>query len=107
MAPWGILIRAILMLEDAIVSQILRSPRFHHGVRRIHRTIEDIRHGRDPNEPLRPGEATEEPHLQKTSFLAHFVEELRNQIRGTPSNPPPPPSPSTRQPSRPHNGRDQ
>ncbi|KAK1767425.1 hypothetical protein QBC33DRAFT_558904 [Phialemonium atrogriseum] len=95
MAPWGMLIRAILVLEDAIVSQILRSPRFHHGVRRIHRTVEDYRHGRDPNEPLRPGEATEDPNLQKRSFFGYFADEIRNQIRGTPTNPPgnPPPGP--------------
>lgn len=94
-------------------SKILRSPRFHHGVRRIHRTVEDLRHGRDPSEPLRPGEATgehhhgflsrhlslpanfwkENPNIQKRSFLSHFVEELRNQFRGTPTNPPPPSPP--------------
>jgi hypothetical protein len=47
-----------------------------------------MRHGRDPNEPLRPGEATEEP--TKTPFLSHFIDELKNQFRGTPTNPPPP-----------------
>lgn len=38
--------------------QILKIPAFHHGVRRIHRAVEDLRHGRNPNEPLYPGEAT-------------------------------------------------
>ncbi|KAK0724304.1 hypothetical protein B0H67DRAFT_479526, partial [Lasiosphaeris hirsuta] len=71
---------------------ILRLPSFHRGVRRIHRTVEDIRYGRDPLDPLRPGEATADPHkVQPESFFRHFVDELRNQIRGTPKNPPPPP----------------
>ncbi|KAK3934969.1 hypothetical protein QBC46DRAFT_347092 [Diplogelasinospora grovesii] len=94
MAPWGYIIRIVMMMEDAIVSRILQSPRFHHGVRKIHRTIEDIRYGRDPNEPLKPGEATEDPNIAGNgSFITHFIDELKNQFRGPPSDPPPPSGP--------------
>ncbi|KAH8881402.1 hypothetical protein GQ53DRAFT_832449 [Thozetella sp. PMI_491] len=96
MAPPGFgyfIVQIYSQLENMIVQQILRSPTFHRGVRSIHRRVEDYRYGRDPNEPLRPGEATEEPSLAKgNGFLKHFVDELRNQARGAPSNPPPPPT---------------
>ncbi|KAK1753599.1 hypothetical protein QBC47DRAFT_430393 [Echria macrotheca] len=77
---------------------VLRIPAFHHGVRRIHRTIEDFRYGRNPHEPLRPGEATEDPEKVRGDgggFLRYFVEELRNQARGgsgSGTNPPGPPA---------------
>lgn len=29
-------------------------------------------------------------------FMKHFIDELRNQARGTPSEPPPPPPPASR-----------
>lgn len=74
--------------------QILRSPGFHNTVRRIHRKVQDQRYGRDPNEPLHPGEATELPGPNDNkSFPKYFVEELMNQFRGSPTNPPPPPGP--------------
>ncbi|KAL2268078.1 hypothetical protein VTJ83DRAFT_2924 [Remersonia thermophila] len=88
---WGRLFWAVyLRCEDLIVAQILRSPSFHRGVRRIHRTVEDLRHGRDPREPLRQGEATAEPN-RAGGFFKHFIEELKNQARGKPTDPPPPP----------------
>lgn len=91
--------------------QLLRSPTFHRGVRRIHRTVEDLRHGRDPSEPLRQGEATGISNAAQCSrgrahaltkypaadpnktggFFKHFVEELRNQARGQPTDVPPSP----------------
>ncbi|KAG8162133.1 hypothetical protein KVR01_007898 [Diaporthe batatas] len=95
MAFWlNYIIRTALILEDYIVARILRSPGFHNTVRRIHRRVQDQRHGRDPNEPLRPGEATELPGPNDNkSFPKYFVEELMNQFRGSPTNPPPPPGP--------------
>ncbi|KAK3319531.1 hypothetical protein B0T19DRAFT_445339 [Cercophora scortea] len=77
-----------MKLEDAI---ILQSPRFHHGVRKIHRTVEDMRHGRSPDE-LRPGEATEDPNLQKVraeTFFKHFLDELRSQAGSSSTKLPP------------------
>ncbi|KAK4136136.1 hypothetical protein BT67DRAFT_375989 [Trichocladium antarcticum] len=91
MAPWARLAWSlVLRIEDVLVATILRSPSFHRGVRRIHRTVEDMRHGRDPTEPLRQGEATADPH-RTTGFFKHFIDELRNQFRGGPANPPPAP----------------
>ncbi|KAK4096475.1 hypothetical protein N658DRAFT_436050 [Parathielavia hyrcaniae] len=93
MAPWARIFWAYwLTIEDKFVDQLLRSSTFHHGVRRIHRTVQDIRYGRNPHEPLRQGEATAEPN-NKQSFLKYFIEELRNQARGKPTNPPPTKSP--------------
>ncbi|KAF3064604.1 hypothetical protein GL218_01345 [Daldinia childiae] len=63
---------------------LLRSPTFQRGVRRIHKTVEDYKHGRDPSEPLREGEATRQPTNPRLSgFMSHFTDELRNQVRGT------------------------
>ncbi|KAK3899629.1 hypothetical protein C8A05DRAFT_36751 [Staphylotrichum tortipilum] len=92
MAPWARLFWFLYTrFEDQIVASILRSPRFHHGVRRIHRTVEDLRHGRNPNEPLRQGEATAEPKVEGHGFFKYFIDELRNQARGKPTEPPPGP----------------
>jgi len=74
--------------------------------------VEDLRYGRDPHEPLRPGEATgesdptynmlglwtdsvaEDPEkITSDGFIKHFIEELRNQARGTTTNDPPPSPP--------------
>ncbi|KAL2258818.1 hypothetical protein VTK26DRAFT_7705 [Humicola hyalothermophila] len=91
MAPWTRILWALyLRAEDVLVAQILRSPSFHHGVRRIHRAVQELRYGRDPSEPLRQGEATAEP-TRAQGFLKHFFEELRNQASGKPTDVPPPP----------------
>ena len=50
---------------------------------RIHRFVDEKQHGRMPEDPLRPGEATEEP--RRGGFLGHFTAELRNQAKGRPS----------------------
>ncbi|KAI0887068.1 uncharacterized protein GGS22DRAFT_121054 [Annulohypoxylon maeteangense] len=73
------------LAEDYVVQLILRSPSFQRGVRRIHRTVQDYKHGRDPSEPLREGEATRDP-TNSSGFLSHFIDELRNQARGTTTN---------------------
>lgn len=97
MAPlWGkIFWTAYLGVENQIIAQILKIPAFHHAVRKVHRTVEDLKYGRDPLDPLRPGEATEDPEkVRPAGFFRYFAEELRNQFRGTPTEPPPPPPPS-------------
>ncbi|KAK0649119.1 hypothetical protein B0T16DRAFT_456561 [Cercophora newfieldiana] len=95
MAPlWGRVFWSLYLgVETKIVESILRIPAFHHGVGKIHKMVQDLRHGRDPNEPMRQGEATEDPEkLKPESFLRHFVDELRNQARGTPTDDDPPSS---------------
>lgn len=76
---------ALADIERRLIETLLRSPSFHNGVRRIHRVIQDVRYGRNPDEPLRPGEATEDPQKTKLeTFFKHFIEEIRNQARGDP-----------------------
>ncbi|KAI1763244.1 hypothetical protein GGR53DRAFT_498177 [Hypoxylon sp. FL1150] len=70
----------LFLMEDYLVDRLLRSRAFHGTVRRVHKTVHDIKHGRDPNEPLREGEATRET---SRGFLSHFVDELRSQARET------------------------
>ncbi|KAL2687854.1 hypothetical protein Neosp_005423 [[Neocosmospora] mangrovei] len=38
--------------------EILRRPGFHRAVGKIHKTINEKQYGRNPHEPLAPGEAT-------------------------------------------------
>ncbi|KAJ9139514.1 hypothetical protein NKR19_g7417 [Coniochaeta hoffmannii] len=90
MSSW--LFRVVLAFEDRIIATLLRSPTFHRGVQRIHRKVEDVRYGRNPNDPLRPGEATEEPG--RPSFFGHFMDEVKNQIKGTTRDPPGPSPPA-------------
>ncbi|KAI1386011.1 uncharacterized protein F4822DRAFT_414754 [Hypoxylon trugodes] len=74
----------IFLMEDYIVQKLVRSPSFQRGVQRIHRSVHDLQHGRDPTEPLREGEATRDPANSGFGrFLSHFADELRNQARGT------------------------
>ncbi|KAK4187863.1 hypothetical protein QBC35DRAFT_451876 [Podospora australis] len=82
---------AFMKVEDLIVAQILRSPGFHRGVGRIHKSVEELRYGRSVHEPLKQGEATADPTRgQGGGFLKHFVDELKNQARGTPTDVAPP-----------------
>lgn len=91
--------------------QILRQPGFHRAVGKIQRTVDDRVNGPNPNEPLRPGEASgtcSPTHLRsirrlgnltfssravadpnaprREGFLEHFVTELRNQAGGKPTD---------------------
>ncbi|KAI5859831.1 hypothetical protein GGS23DRAFT_583821 [Durotheca rogersii] len=79
----------VFLMEDYIVRKLLRSPTFLRGVQRIHRIVHDYKHGRDPNEPLRAGEATRLPRTSRLQqFFSHFIHELRSQVRGTTNQPP-------------------
>lgn len=79
-------LRTIAALEDRIVALILRQPGFHRAVGRVHKTIHERKHGRNPHEPLSQGEATTEPTEGRESFLKHFRDEVRNQLRGKPTD---------------------
>ncbi|KAH6605828.1 hypothetical protein Trco_004981 [Trichoderma cornu-damae] len=96
MSPYWHVLRLIQAFEDRIIEslQILRQPGFHRAVGRIHRAINEKKHGRDPHEPLEPGEATADPNPgnRADGFFKHFIGELKNQARGKPtdiSNKPP------------------
>lgn len=89
LAAW----RVFSAVEDSIYHSLMRRPGFHRFVARIHREVDELQNGPHPNAPpLRPGEATEHPSRAGSGFMRHFVDEIRNQIRGTPSEMPPPPT---------------
>ncbi|QPG93612.1 hypothetical protein C2857_001149 [Epichloe festucae Fl1] len=69
MSPFLWALRLVHAFEDRIIEAILRQPGFHRAVGRIHRTIHERKHGRNPHEPLAPGEATAEQgkHSSDTS----------------------------------------
>ncbi|KAL6853102.1 hypothetical protein ACO1O0_007655 [Amphichorda felina] len=95
-AHWWIL-RAVMAMEDRIVALILRQPGFHRAVGRVHRTIHERQYGRNPHEPLAPGEATvrlmwnlltadPDSSARSQSFFRFFRDELRNQVQGKPTD---------------------
>ncbi|KAG6301112.1 hypothetical protein E4U09_005804 [Claviceps aff. purpurea] len=112
MSPFLWALRIVHAFEDRIIEAILRQPGFHRAVGRIHRTIHERKHGRNPNEPLAPGEATgisppqhteyralkatfetsdmlaADPELseRRQTFTRHFMDELKRQFSGKPSN---------------------
>ncbi|KAK7941597.1 uncharacterized protein PG986_013984 [Apiospora aurea] len=67
------------------VPVLLRSPSFHAGVRRVHRVLDQRQNGPPPDEPLRPGEATEEQGVRRGGFIKYFFEEMGNQALGRPT----------------------
>ncbi|KAI2607831.1 hypothetical protein GGR54DRAFT_403067 [Hypoxylon sp. NC1633] len=78
----------LFLVEDYIVGKLLQSSTFQRGVRRVHQTVHNYKHGRNPDEPLREGEATRKPTGSRLSnFMLHFIRELRSQARGTTTNP--------------------
>ncbi|KAH7322631.1 hypothetical protein B0I35DRAFT_476562 [Stachybotrys elegans] len=87
MAPHWWALRIIAAFEDRIIAAILRQPGFHRAVGRIHRSVHEMQHGRNPHEPLAPGEATADPMAasRRQSFFKHFVQELKNQAKGKPT----------------------
>ncbi|KAL2211112.1 hypothetical protein CC79DRAFT_1366482 [Sarocladium strictum] len=88
MSPIWWALRLINAFEDRIVAAILKQPGFHRAVGRVHRTIHEKQYGRNPHEPLAPGEATADPNNpgRSQNFLKHFFDELKNQSRGKPTN---------------------
>ncbi|KAI8718276.1 hypothetical protein NCS52_00605900 [Fusarium sp. LHS14.1] len=80
-------LRMIQSFEDHIVASILRRPGFHRAVGKIHKTINEKQYGRNPHEPLAPGEATADPNSsdRHQRFTKHFIDELKNQFRGKPT----------------------
>ncbi|EXV06449.1 uncharacterized protein G6M90_00g044770 [Metarhizium brunneum] len=88
MSPYLWALRLVQAFEDRIIEAILRQPGFHRAVGRIHRTIHEQRHGRNPHEPLAPGEATADPNAtgRRQSFLRHFLDEIKNQFQGKPTD---------------------
>ncbi|KAH8590859.1 hypothetical protein B0O99DRAFT_520758, partial [Bisporella sp. PMI_857] len=63
--------------------QLLASPTFHHVVRRVHKRVHELKHGKDPAEM--GGTNIDTPGGSDSSrFLKYYMEELKNQFRGEP-----------------------
>ncbi|KAF2084554.1 hypothetical protein K490DRAFT_68673 [Saccharata proteae CBS 121410] len=56
---------------------LLRSPSFHRVVHNIHRNVRRIRHGTPPEE-------LGGTNIDRPSFLKHFADEIKDQLRGGP-----------------------
>ncbi|KAG7146736.1 hypothetical protein HYQ46_004454 [Verticillium longisporum] len=91
MGPLAFFTRALVAFEDIIVRQILKSPGFHRGVGRIHKMVHERKYGRNPHEPLYPGEATEDHSVKSSTgkFRQYFVQEIKDQWKGTVKDYPP------------------
>ncbi|KAK8054838.1 hypothetical protein PG993_000065 [Apiospora rasikravindrae] len=83
---WNWVTAAFTVPVDGMVEALLRSPSFHAGVRRVHRVLDQRQNGPHPDEPLRPGEATEEQGVQRGGFIKYFFEEIGNQALGRPTD---------------------
>ncbi|KFY22877.1 hypothetical protein V491_02693 [Pseudogymnoascus sp. VKM F-3775] len=69
-------------VELWLIQKLVSSPTFHRGVRRIHKGVHEFRYGKDPAEM--GGTKIDVPGGEK-GFLGHFIDELKEQIRGTPT----------------------
>ncbi|RSL86419.1 hypothetical protein CEP51_002784 [Fusarium floridanum] len=67
-------LRLIQSFEDHIVASILRRPGFHRAVGKIHKTINEKQYGRNPHEPLAPGEATGQPSWVSGEVMMGLME---------------------------------
>ncbi|KAH8661470.1 hypothetical protein BGZ60DRAFT_413256 [Tricladium varicosporioides] len=70
------------VLEAWLVARLLASPTFHRGVRRVHKKVHEIRHGKDPSEM--GGTAIDDPagKFDGKKFLTAYKEELKEQFWG-------------------------
>ncbi|KAJ2905018.1 hypothetical protein MKZ38_006674 [Zalerion maritima] len=76
--------------EDWLVQVLVRSPKFQHSVRTLHRRVNGIK---DPTEPMQRGEATRLPGDQGAlvSFFRHWKNAVKDDIdviRGRQQPPP-------------------
>ena len=68
----------LLLHSDTEALQLLRTPGFHKAVQSLQRRVYRLRYGTPPEE-MGGTKIDEGP-----SFLQHFKDELRDQIRGDP-----------------------
>ncbi|KAL1957978.1 hypothetical protein VTO42DRAFT_5370 [Malbranchea cinnamomea] len=68
-------------VEAWLVTKLLSSPAFHRAVRRVHKTIHELRHGKAPEDM--GGTRIDKPRLR--DFFKYFREELKNQLRNRPT----------------------
>lgn len=69
------------VFEVWLTARLLASPTFHRGVRNVHKKVHELRHGKDPAEM--GGTNIDNPDAK--GFLGHFIDELKEQAKGTPT----------------------
>ncbi|KJF61564.1 uncharacterized protein CIMG_11201 [Coccidioides immitis RS] len=65
-----------------LTGRLLASPTFHRAVRRVHKSIQDLRHGKAPEDM--GGTNIDKPGIKH--FFQLFRDELRDQLRNKPKN---------------------
>ncbi|EGD83925.1 hypothetical protein H112_07607 [Trichophyton rubrum D6] len=63
-------------LEVWLTARLLASPTFHRAVQRIHKSVQELRYGKAPEDM--GGTNIDGPGLGK--YFEYFREELRNQL---------------------------
>ncbi|KAI9707559.1 MAG: hypothetical protein M1836_000520 [Candelina mexicana] len=64
-------------------TQLLASPAFHRAVQRVHKKVRQIQHGKDPEDMGGTNIDSTDPSETK-KFIHYYIDELKEQIRGTP-----------------------
>lgn len=71
----------LTVCKGKLVETLLRSPTFHRGVQRVHKHVDELRHGKAPV----GGTSLEEPSGRSIKDLARmFVEELKSGHQSRP-----------------------
>ncbi|MCJ1326494.1 hypothetical protein MMC10_003158 [Thelotrema lepadinum] len=68
------------VFEEWLTQKLLRSPTFHRAVQNVHKRVQEIRHGKDPEEM--GGTKIDGP--EGKGLFGHFVDELKEQFKGGP-----------------------
>ncbi|KAL2072188.1 hypothetical protein VTL71DRAFT_11531 [Oculimacula yallundae] len=71
--------------EVWLTERLLDSPAFHRVVKRVHKKVHEIQRGEkleDPSETT-GGTNIEAPKPDAQRFLKYYMEELRDQFKGT------------------------
>ncbi|EQL31312.1 hypothetical protein RJZ56_003575 [Blastomyces dermatitidis] len=72
-------------LEIWLTARLLSSPAFHRTVRHVHRKVQEIRHGKSPEDM--GGTNIDKPEGGLKRFIELFREELKNQAgKGPPKS---------------------
>jgi len=73
--PW------LALIETYLVQRLLRSPRFHEGVRHVHKNVHKLRHGT----PIEEMGGTKLDKPDGPGFVSHFLDEVRLQLGRPPA----------------------
>ncbi|PGH19334.1 hypothetical protein AJ80_03974 [Polytolypa hystricis UAMH7299] len=68
------------IFEIWLTARLLASPSFHRAVHRVHKSVQELRHGKAPEDM--GGTNVEKPGVKH--FLKHFRDELKDQFQRKP-----------------------